>query len=60
VLVPYSDFFVLVTQDRDYDSALTPAHIAFQMKDLLPRSQHQLAIGDRHRQGRPQHRRLKM
>ena len=43
-----------------YDGPLAPAHVAFQMKDLLPGTQDELAIGDWHRERWPEQCRLQM
>ncbi len=49
-----------VTDHRDYDGSLAPAHVAFQVDDLLPGAQYQLAVGDGHGQRWPEQRRLQM
>jgi hypothetical protein len=38
----------------DYERALTPAYIAFEMENLLPGPEHELSIRDRYGQGRTQ------
>ena len=43
-------FYVLVAVHGNYHGALAPAHIAFNMKDLLPCSEDWFAVGDRQRQ----------
>ena len=42
ILVP--DGFSLVPDHGHNDSALVPAHVAFQMEDLLPRAWNELAM----------------
>src|SRR5262249_22631120 len=39
-----------ISQYRDHDSSLAPTHIAFEMKDLLPSTENQFAVRDRHGQ----------
>ena len=50
----------LIPDHRDYHHALAPAHVAFQVKDLLPCAQDRLPAGDRNGLRRPQQRCLQM
>ena len=43
-----------VPNDCDYERALAPAYIAFEMENLLPGTEHELSVRDRYGQGRAQ------
>ena len=51
---------MLVTNHCDYNCSLASADIALQVENLPPRAQFQLALGDRHGQGRAEQCRLQM
>ena len=49
-----------VTNHRDHNASLTPAHVTLQMEDLLPSTKYELSLGDGHGQRWPKQRGLQM
>ena len=49
-----------VTNHRDHNASLTPAHVTLQMEDLLPSTKYELSHDDGHGQRWPKQRGLQM